>query len=253
MPVLRPTLLGLLLVLTGQAHAADQAVVEPRALQALEQMGSYLRSLKQFGVQASSQTDQVLDNGQTVEFRHVTQLLAQQPDKLMVTVDQQGLRRSLYYNGKTFTLYQSPGTYYASAPAPASINALIDLLNTRYGIELPLADLFRWNAGTARQVGLKSALLIGSDTLDGQRCDHYALRQDDIDWQLWLRQGPQPLPCRLTISLRDTGAQPRHSVDFTWQLNAPINAGSFEFDPPAGAQQVPLQWAPNKYRLESQP
>ncbi|PAA32118.1 hypothetical protein CJU73_02240 [Pseudomonas fragi] len=253
MPVMRPALLGLLLVFTGQVHAAAETAIEPAALQALERMGSYLRSLKQFGVEARSQTDQVLENGQTVEFRHTTQLLAQQPDKLKVSVDNQGGRRTLYYDGKRFTLYQSPGPYYASAPAPANINALIDLLNTRYGIELPLADLFRWNASTAQQGGLRSAVLIGSDTLDGQRCDHYALRQDDIDWQLWLRQGEQPLPCRLTITRRDIPEHPRHSVDYAWQLKPALSATSFEFDPPHGAQEVPLQWAPSQYRLEAQP
>ena len=249
MAVMRNALLGLLLVFTGQASAA----VEPGTLLALERMGSYLRSLKQFAVQASSQTDQVLESGQTVEFRHTTHLLAQQLDKLMVSVDDQGVRRSLFYNGKTFTLYQSPGAYYTSAPAPANINALIDLLNSRYGIELPLADLFRWDANTARQVGLRSAELIGTDTLDGQRCDHYALRQDDIDWQLWLRQGAQPLPCRLTISRRDIPEHPRHSVDFSWQLSPAINANSFEFDPPADARKVPLQWATGKNGQAVQP
>lgn len=253
MLALRPVLLGLLLVFTGQVHAAGNIAIEPAAVQALERMGSYLRSLRQFGIEASSLTDQVLENGQTVEFRHTTQLLAQQPDKLMVSVDNQGVRRTLYYNGKRFTLYQSPSAYYASAPAPASINALIELLNTRYGIELPLADLFRWNANTSEQAGLRSAVLIGSDTLEGQRCDHYALRQDDIDWQLWLRQGEQPLPCRLIISRRDIPEHPRHSVDFTWQLKPAISASSFEFEPPQGAQEVPLQWAPSKYSPEAQP
>lgn len=253
MPRVRRVVPGLLLALALHAHAGDPSAIEPAAVQALKQMGSYLRSLKQFGVEARSQTDQVLDNGQTVEFRHTTRLLAQQPDKLLVSVDNQGIHRTLYYNGKRFTLYQSPSPYYASAPAPANINALIDLLNSRYGIELPLADLFRWNANTVRQAGLRSAVLIGSETLDGQRCDHYALRQDAIDWQLWLREGEQRLPCRLTITRRDIPEQPRHSVDFTWQLTPAISAHSFDFDPPAGAQEVPLQWAPSKYSLEAQP
>jgi hypothetical protein len=150
-------------------------------------------------------------------------------------------------------VYQSPGAYYASTPAPTTITQLIDQLHERYGIELPLADLFRWDANTARQVGLQSALLIGSDTLDGQRCDHYALRQADIDWQVWLRQGEQPLPCRLVISRRDIPEQPRHSVDFTWQLNPAIEASRFEFVPPHGAQNVPLQWAPSARTSQARP
>lgn len=103
-------------------------------------------------------------------------------------------------------------------------------------------------------MGLSSALVIGSETLDGQRCEHYAFRQAEIDWQLWLRQGDQPLPCRLVISRRDTAERPRHSVDFQWQLAAPMTAKSFSFDPPAGARAVPLQqMAPAAVRQEQQP
>ena len=251
MAIVHRALFSTLLVVSSLCHAADE--VEPAAVQALTHMGSYLRSLTQFEVEARSQTDQVLENGQSVEFRHHTRLLAKQPDKLMVTVDTQGKRRSLYYDGQTFTVYQSPGAYYASTPAPTTITQLIDQVHERYGIELPLADLFRWDANTARQVGLQSALLIGSDTLDGQRCDHYALRQADIDWQVWLRQGEQPLPCRLVISRRDIPEQPRHSVDFTWQLNPAIEASRFEFVPPHGAQNVPLQWAPSARTSQARP
>lgn len=223
------------------AAAEAQAEIEPRAVQALEHMGSYLRSLRQFGIEAQSSTDQVLEDGQTLEFRHRTELLAQRPDKLRVSVENQGARRSLYYDGKSFTLFESRSGYFTRAPAPASIEQLLDQLSERYGIELPLADLFRWNADTTRQVGLTSALVIGSETLDGQRCAHYAFRQAEIDWQLWLREGDQPLPCRLVISRRDIAERPRHSVDFKWRLAAPITARSFRFDPPAGARAVPLQ------------
>ncbi|AOZ14477.1 DUF2092 domain-containing protein [Pseudomonas lundensis] len=80
-------------------------------MQALARMGSDLRSLKQFG----AQIDHVLENGQSIEIRHHTRLLAKQPDKLMVTVDNQGKHRSLYYDGHAFTVYQSPARI---TPAP---------------------------------------------------------------------------------------------------------------------------------------
>lgn len=231
-------LLGLLWTAVAP-QAAEQ--LEPRALSALQHMGGYLRSLQRFAIQADSLTDQVLESGQTLEFRHHTELLAQQPDRLQVSVDSQGARRSLYYDGEAFTLYDSRNRYYARAPAPANIGALVQRLSDSYGIELPLADLFRWDADTAQQVGLSSALYIGSDTLNGQRCAHYAFRQAEIDWQLWLREGPQPLPCRLVISRRDSPEQPRHSVDYRWQLKPALAATSFVFKPPTGATEVPLR------------
>lgn len=233
----RVILLGLLLA--SSSSWAEE--MEPRALTALDQMGAYLRSLQQFRIDARSHTDQVLENGQVIEFSHRTQLLARQPDKLQVSVESDGKRRSLFYNGKHFTLYDSRSGYFASQAAPASISGLLDQLSERYSIELPLADLFRWHPGTAKEVGISSALLIGDETLEGKVCTHYAYRQPDIDWQLWIRQGPQPVPCRLVISRRDTAEQPRHTVNYQWQLNHPPTARDFEFTPPAGALAVPLQ------------
>jgi len=240
MPGFHRTCVLLIALLLG-ANPAWADELDPKALTALEQMGGYLRSLQQFRIDAHSHTDQVLENGQTIEFSHQTRLLAMQPDKLQVSVESDGSRRSLFYNGKRFTLYDSRNGYFASQDAPADIGGLLDQLSERYGIELPLADLFRWNPATAKEVGISSALLIGRDTIDGQTCTHYAYRQPDIDWQLWIRQGAQPLPCRLVISRRDTAEQPRHSVNYQWQLNSPPAPKDFEFTPPAGARSVPLQ------------
>lgn len=124
---LHPTLALLCaLTLLVPLAAADEAKaeLEPKALQALEQMGRYLRSLRQFGIEAQSSTDQVLEDGQTLEFRHRTELLAQRPDKLRVSVEAQGARRSLYYDGTYFTLYESRSGYFTRAPAPAQHRAV---------------------------------------------------------------------------------------------------------------------------------
>ncbi|OPA86183.1 hypothetical protein BFW87_25900 [Pseudomonas fluorescens] len=231
----------LLICLALTANAAWAEEMDPKALAALDQMGAYLRSLQQFRIEADSRTDQVLENGQVVEFSHRAHLVARQPDKLQVSLESDGKRRSLFYNGKSFTLYDSRSGYFANQAAPADIGSLLDQLSERYGIELPLADLFRWHPGTAKDVGISSALLIGDETINATACTHYAFRQPDIDWQLWVRQGPRPLPCRVVISRRDTPELPRHSVNYHWQFNGTINPKDFEFVPPAGARSVPLQ------------
>jgi len=111
------------LLLTPHTVLADE--LEPKALTALEQMGGYLRSLQQFRIDAHSHTDQVLDNGQTIEFSHQTRLAAMQPDKLQVSVESDGSRRSLFYNGKRFTLYDSRSGYLPNQAAPAKKGHLV--------------------------------------------------------------------------------------------------------------------------------
>ena len=49
-----------------------------------------------------------------------------------------------YFNGKTATVYDPDNKYYATVPAPATIKEVAQVLNDRYGIELPALDLFAW-------------------------------------------------------------------------------------------------------------
>ena len=50
--------------------------------------------------------------------------------------------RELIYDGKTVTLYTPAEKYYSTIEFTDTIASLIDRLEERYGVELPLADLF---------------------------------------------------------------------------------------------------------------
>lgn len=226
----------------GQANPSDAPIdQDPRALKVLQDTGTYLRSLSHLHLMANSDTDQILDNGQTVQFSHRTELVATLPDKLRVSVADGPWRKTLYYNGKRFVLFDHGRRYYASGVAPASIDGLLDDMSTRYGVELPLADLFRWNVTTAVDVGLSSALYINDQEIDGHLCAHYAYRQPGVDWQLWVRLGAQPLPCQLVIIRQDDEGRPRHTVRYHWLMDKPAPASAFEFVPPANTHAVPLR------------
>ena len=34
-------------------------------------------------------------------------------------------------------------------------------------------------------------------TIDGVATDHYAFREADVDWEVWIQKGDQPLPRKL--------------------------------------------------------
>ncbi|UVE16218.1 DUF2092 domain-containing protein [Pseudomonas sp. LS44] len=231
----------LLAAISSGALAVDSPEREPRALDALQKMSDYMRSLQRFQISADSTTDQVLDSGQTIQFSHHTELKAERPNRLQVTVSDGLHRRSLYYDGNHFVVYGDLHNYYSRLVAPPNIDSLLEQLEGRYGIQLPLADLFYWSNDRSLRDNIHSAAYIGTEKLAGKTCEHYAYRQDGIDWQLWVESGPQPLPCQLVIISSNDEARPRHSVRLHWQPAPTFTTDTFDFQPPTGAQAVELR------------
>ena len=87
------------------AAAARAAVVNAKAIDRLNAMGAYLRSLKAFTVNADVTVEEVLDSGQKVENALSVEIAARLPDKLRVYTTSAERSRKIYYDGKTVTIF----------------------------------------------------------------------------------------------------------------------------------------------------
>ena len=220
---------------------AQQSVqIEPAAMSALHTMGAYLRSLKSFQVEAVTSTEDVLEDGQKVQFAGVTNVLARMPNRLRITVASDRRDRVYVYDGKEFTLLAKRVNYYATVPAPPTIGELANLVNEKFNIELPLEDLFRWGGKQSQDAVIRSAMFVGPSAIGGVTCGHYAFRQDGLDWQVWIQMGDHPLPRKLVLTTMDDEARPQYVATFTWNLGPSFNDAAFTFTPPKGASKVVL-------------
>ncbi|MBN3858645.1 DUF2092 domain-containing protein [Paraburkholderia sp. Ac-20340] len=235
----------------GEAAMAAKKVVapaaatkpDPEALDALTRMSSFMETVKQFDLDVDSTTDQIMVNGATtqlIQLSHNTKLTVSRPDSLKVDIvgGAPGYSRHVFYNGKTFTLFTEPGNYYASAPAPATIKELMGDLENKYGIELPLSDIFTLGANPDDLKRVTSAVYIGDEVVSGNTCSHYAYRQNNLDWQIWIQKGSQPLPCKLNIVTSQDKERPQYTAIYHWNLKPEISAKLFDFSPPENAHQI---------------
>jgi hypothetical protein len=238
------TALAVAMTLAAVTASAQQAApvpaVDPAATKALEGMSTYLRSLKTFSVEAATATDDVLENGQVSTNTAKTVIVVQMPSKLFAETSSDRQSRSYVYDGKTFTLYARRAGYYATVPAPATLRELADALSDKYGIELPLTDLFLWGAPGWGTGEITAAVDLGPAEVAGTTCQHYAFRQPGADWQIWIQKGDFPLPRRLVITTTDDEAKPRHMVNYTWNLAPSVNDAAFTFTAPKGANKIVL-------------
>jgi hypothetical protein len=169
-PVKSPILAGS----RSQADSQDAPAIDPGAMHALDEMGIYLRTLKSFQVVADVTTDDVLDDGETIQFSSKADLVAARPNRMRVEVTDDDGHRFFFFDGKNFTIYGQVVNYYTTVPAPSTIGQLSDDLSDKYGIELPLTDLFQWGTNDATIQKIKAAVDIGPSAVDGVTCEHYA-------------------------------------------------------------------------------
>jgi hypothetical protein len=216
---------------------------DPDAIKALEKMGDYLRTLKAFQVRTETSRDEVLDDGQNVEFDGVVDMIAARPNRLRVEVTSDKQQRLYFYNGSNLSVWARRANYYATVPAPPTIRELVDTLTSKYDIELPLADLFYWS--DSKSTGdITSASDLGDSQVGGVSCEHYAFRQEGADWQVWIQLGEYPLPRKLVIRTTTDEARPRFAAVMTWNLAPSFNDAAFTFVPPADAHKIAMAQVP---------
>jgi hypothetical protein len=216
---------------------------DPGAIKALERMGDYLRTLKAFQIRTETNRDEVLDDGQNVEYDGVVDMIVDRPNHLRAEVTSDKQQRIYFFNGSGLSIWAPRVNYYASVPAPPTIRELVDTLTSKYDIELPLVDLFYWSDRKSTD-DILSATDLGASQVDGVTCQHYAFRQEGADWQVWIQLGDYPLPRKLVIRTTTDEARPRFASVMTWNLAPSFNDAAFTFVPPADAHKIAMAQVP---------
>lgn len=217
-----------------------EGVVEPEAVEALKRMSAFLLSLNTIQIVSDSSLDAVTNDGQRIQMDGVTTYKVRKPNGFVIDYQSAMKPRQFYYDGKTFTVNSPKLGFYAQVPAPATNREVLDAMYERYGIALPLEDLFRWGDNEDRIAKLKSAYEVGPAIVDGVETNHYAFREENIDWELWTQKGDQPIPRKLVIVDRTDPARPTFIARLSWTLNPTFSDSDFAFVPGPDAKRIQL-------------
>ncbi len=235
-----------LLVSAGLLSAQDPPQppaekIDPRVKDVLKKMGTHLSNLKQYALEAEETVDEWHDeSGMYIQLTYHRKVLVVRPNGVHSTTsgDQQ---RCFFYNGKSITLHERDKNMYVTMPAPDTIEKMMQEMHDKYGMSLPLAELLlaRPDAEMLKQVD--HGYYIGEHTVAGVPCHHLACSQRNVDWQLWVQAGDQPLPRKLVISYTRLDGDPKYvAVIKHWDLNPKPQPGCFDFKAPEGATQMEM-------------
>ena len=215
-----------------QAEEKKESLTEMEvAQQALKNMSAHIRSLGKFSIYADVYIDEVLENGLKVQLNKNTEVFADLPSKFKIISSTMTRSNEFYYNGSEFTMYTPHDSFYVSLKAPETVGKLINMAQNKYDLDIPLSDLFLWGSKYDTSNEIESALIIGVQQVNGVSCNQFAFRQKDVDWQICIQRGEEPLPLKLVITSKQEETQPQYIAILKWDTAPLLLNQSYTFVP----------------------
>ena len=116
---------------------------------------------------------------------------------------------------------------------------MLELAYERLDLVAPGADLIDTRAYERLMLDVQSGVYLGTAVVAGQRCHHLAYRATEVDWQLWVRDGSQPAPCRYVITSKTIAGAPQFAVQILkWNTSPDVSEARFRFVAPKGAKAI---------------
>ena len=218
---------------------AQTPAVDPAAVQKLKQMTEFLDGLQQFSVQTQSTIEELHVSGHRVDKDLAANVTVKRPNKLRAARAGGLMDQRFFYDGKTLTLYNPAEKVYATEAAPDTIERMIDFARETVGILLPAADLLYRNAFPLLMQDVTLAAVVGKTVLDGVTCDHLLFSRPDVDFQVWIAEGSQPLPRKYVVT--ETGTPALLSITTVlrdWNTAPAVDDAQFTFVPPKDADAI---------------
>lgn len=221
-----------------EAPAASPSQVLAREI--LMRMAAYLGGAKGYSVSLRAGYDAVQKSGQKIEFNENRKVTLSRPDRLRVEGERSdGAKTLVVFNGKEITLVDGANNVYATAPQPGNIDHSVVHFVSDLGMRLPLAVMLLTRMPAEFEARVKTVDYVEKANVLGRPTHHLAARTNDVDFQVWVADGDQPLPMRVVITYKKSPGQPQFWAQFSdWNLAPAVNDATFTAQIPAGAQKV---------------
>jgi len=210
------------------------------AISILKRTLNLLANQKQFSFTAELGFDVVQDDGQKIEFGSRRRLIIQRPDRIRIeSQERNGHKLQMIYNGSEISFFSARENKYAIKPKTGTLDDFLNLLVEELEVEIPLAQVGYKDFPEIIMEKIDTGFIIGESTVAGILCDHLTFRNDQTDFQIWIRKSGDPLPVRWVITYKQNEGQPQFWTQFIeWNLNPKIDDSTFSFTPPKGAERI---------------
>ena len=211
---------------------------ENDARRLVKAMSDYLAAQKAISFAYDATLEVVTNEQQKLSLASSGTVTLQRPDKLRAARSSGFADSELIFDGKTLTLLVKNKNLYTQLDVPGTIDHLIDELKDTHKRPLPAADLLMSNVFDQLMLDVIDVKDLGSGVVGGVECDHFAFRNKEVDWQIWIAQGKRPYPCRYVITSKNVAGEPQYIVQVRhWKSGNEVKAADVTFKNSTNAQK----------------
>lgn len=231
-----------LLLGAGCATAQEQTNLSPRAESVLRSACQFLAHTRAFSFRAEIWREHVDEAGQKIQFSRTVEMDVKRPDGLRLEISSPLSARGFWYDGKTLTILDRKHNWYSTAAMPATLDKTVDAAHDQLGIDLPLIDLAMSDPYQNATAKVQGSRYYGISPVLGVPCHHLAFTQENVDWQVWIEDGPQPLIRKFVITQKNEPGAPEFTALITrWNMTDRIADSDFVFEQPKGASKIEMR------------
>lgn len=223
----------------ADSSAKKRSHIDVFAERYLKEMSDFLGSAKTFTFKAESSYDALNRTGHNIRYGGKLSLALQRPNRVRSAFNGDERQTQGFYNGNSFTIYDMRANVYAMTAVPPTIDSAIDMIVEKFGVSLPLTDLLYANPYNILAENIIEGRWVGRHSIAGVLCNHLAFTQESIDWQIWIEDGPQPVPRQVLIIYKDEPGSPQYLARLgSWNFNPKLSKDYFTFTPPENSGEI---------------
>jgi hypothetical protein len=231
-------------LLLGLATGCQQDVSTPATITALpevsedlaseavvREMAAFMGQHMSYKFEAEVTYQSLQESGQMLSFDMLQHVAVSQPDRLFwVTTNDDAQIDSAWFDAGTFSMLKQPDNISGQVDVPATIPEMIDALTSDYGLVVPFSDLLAGGDEPVFLRDLQDSEYFGLAWVDGRWSHHLALRNEIVDYQIWVQAEGDPVPLRIAITWKLEEGLPEYVSRFAnWDFSPVFTESMFEF------------------------
>jgi len=200
----------------------------------------HLAAQNEFSMLVSDTFDEMTEEGSKISVSSRRKVAVHRPSCVAIDYTGDTEARQSLYDGQVLTILDRKQKAYGQLEVAGTIDTVLDKLAQDYGIVVASAELLRSNLYDQLKPKIQTGQYLGRDMDGVSECHHLGFTREDIDLEVWVDVGEQPVIRKISLSYKNVPGRPRYTMKIDSLVVNPIPIEAFKAKIPPDAIKVDL-------------